>query len=217
MLQLGTATEWREWWPRGWPLWASLVLAFIGVVSWQAGAHTEATVRRIGLGYEVIGVVAVLVELILAMKRHDIRLPHSRLVAYLLSVPFLKRRRAIALHARAGGFNTSGGSARFSSRLGPNATIEQRVTQLETLAEEQDRAHYRLVKHLEAETVARAAADAQEAHLREQGNRELHGAVKSLEVGGLKLSLFGLLWLLFGMVLTTGTQEVCALLLRCST
>lgn len=210
-MPIGSAAAWWHWLKRGWPLWASGLLAGVGLAVWLVAPHTQTTVRRVGLFYEALGVCVVIVEFVRAMQRHGVPLPHVRLLRYFRDMPI--RRQNFVIGVGAGGVGlrghavgTSGATARASQ------SIEQRVDALERALSAARTEVARVDERVTAEEQARAAAVAGEANQRVQEDARLVAAIREIEVGGLALSLFGLLWLLVGMLLTTGTEEACMLL-----
>lgn len=62
----------------------------------------------------------------------------------------------------------------------------------------------------------RKVAVKEEADERQAAYADLDRKIIEVETGGLDLSLFGVSWLLVGVLLTTGTQELCLWVIGCS-
>lgn len=214
-MYIASAAAWWHWVKRGWPLWGSLLLAACGLVAWSLAAHTQTTLRRIGLVYEVLGVVAVLVEMATAMRRHGIAWPPVQLLRYLCSIP-VRRPRDFTFTPGGGGIGFTGHAPVVFQSGAPSPTLEERVEALERRATELHQHIEQVDNRVATEERARIAAIGEEAARREQQGRRLDEGIRAIEVGSFELSLLGLLWLLVGMILTTGTQEVCEWVLRCA-
>lgn len=213
-MPIGSAAAWRYWVLRGWPLWLSIGLFAGGWAIWAVAPHTQTTVRRVGLGYELIGVTAVLIEFVRAMKRNGLLWPWVRLWRYIKDIPITQRvtqgKVGVALGSlMAAGYGESDGTATVT------LPIEQRIEVLERAMRAAREEITRVDERVTTEEQARTAAIEREASQRAHEVARLTAAIREIEVGNLSLSLFGLLWLMFGMLMTTGTEEVCAFVLSC--
>lgn len=211
-MRLGSAASWTEWVKRGWPLWVSVALALAGVGVLLIAPHAQSTVRRIGLGYEVLGVAAVLVELARSMTKHDMKWPHRRLLAYIRDAPPIRRTNTHIGIVSESVSLTGIASVHGSVDLGPQATVEERLAHAEANIKRMFGRVDNVERQVADEVRERKAADESERQARGATIASLRTSIKDLEVGNLNLSLFGLLWLIIGMVMTTGTEEVCMLL-----
>lgn len=196
-------------------MWVSLCLLAGGLVAWWLAPHTQTTVRRIGLAYEVLGVAVVIVEMARAMKKHGVAWPHVRLLRFIRDTPIFQRVVSGSVEIALSGVSATGMVGQPVVAV-VSQSLEQRVDSLERRVTSLDDRLGKLDSRIGKEEGARAAAVAAEANTREQGDKHLREAIKAIEVGSLELSLLGILWLLVGMVLTTGTQEVCAWFLSCA-
>ena len=94
-------------------------------------------------------------------------------------------------------------------------TIERRLQLLEERASALEAQQTSIRNDIAAEVKARAEAIKEETQRREAGEADLQTRIVEVETGGLDLSLFGVSWLLVGMLMTTGTQELCRWVLGC--
>lgn len=215
-MQLGTGPQWRAWFTRGWPLWGSVVLACAGLAWWSwPGLRSPDTLRQIGLVYEAFGVLAVLAEFVLAMKKHRVDGLPVRLWNYLRAAPPLVRHVTISasMHAT-GGSDSLFATATVSSPQ--PTTTDERLALLERQFTALSSRLGEVSQQVKAEAAARAAALADHAAKIDRVSSQVRESIKDIEVGSLKLSMLGVLWLLVGMVLTTATPEVCKWVLRCA-
>lgn len=203
--------RWGGWFRRGWPLWWSVGLALAGWLVLQFLPTTDDNVRRVGMAYETLGMLLVLWEVAAATKKHGLQWPWQRFARYWRDIP-LKPRAVVRGAGLAVEVDLSIGRARGRLGIAPGATLEQRVAHLERMLDGVESALDRLDTRVDAEERNRADADRAEAAVRAQAVAELHEAVKNLEVGSLDFTVFGLLWLFIGMVMTTGTPELCMVL-----
>jgi hypothetical protein len=90
--------------------------------------------------------------------------------------------------------------------------MEQRIADLEATDAQRAEQLARLEMAMSEMRRSQTAAAQAEAATRERRVREV---TRDVEVGSLKLTLFGLLWLLIGALMTTGTPELCGLVSRC--
>ena len=209
------AAAWRHWLRRGWPLWVSLVLVIGGVRWWELSNHTQDTVRQIGLVYELLGVSVVLVEILRVMRKHDLPWPHKRLSRYFRDMPPLRKVESLRGSMTTSTSLTAHIDEPVIHTVSPGMPLESRLANAEqNIALLAQRVSTLKASLADART-ARMAEMAAEGQQRTGALGQLNDAIKSLEVGSLNLSLFGLWWLLAGMVLTTGTPEACALLSNC--
>jgi hypothetical protein len=208
VVRLGRAEQWWAWVKRGWPIWLSVVLAVSGLVAWKLAPNTQDTIRRIGLAYEVIGVLSVLVDVGRAMSRHEVSLL-ARWWDYFQAIPCNHRPKIIEARFDA----VVNSAASLSVRvIRANPTMEQRIADLEATDAQRAEQLARLEMAMSEMRRSQTAAAQAEAATRERRVREV---TRDVEVGSLKLTLFGLLWLLIGALMTTGTPELCGLVSRC--
>ncbi len=214
-IRTGTAGEWRAWFTRGALWWLSFGLVALGVGSFLLLPITQDTVRRVGLVYEVVGVLVVFIEIRKTRGRHSLDSLHVRLRRYMRAVPFLTK-----IHSATGAI--IGGSATFGSAsfkagfaVGSSPTLEERLAQLETRTTAVEAQQSALRQDFKEESQRVSGALKKEAADREAAVVSLQKQIKDAETGGLDLSLFGVSWLLLGVLMTTGTQEICRWVLRC--
>jgi len=158
---------------------------------------------------EIAGLVKV------AWDVHEVRKAYERpsvidaIATWFRDLPAVFRApkpRTISMSAS--GMAITGGRASVSVKAGPNSTIEQRVEILErefervrdhTAAEHHDL----VVKVDKIETSVTT-----ERNERTQGQDALRRKVADLAVGGLHLELVGLVWLFFGVALSTLPERI---------
>lgn len=199
--------RWGAWVRRGWPWWWSVGLALGGLLALRYLPTTDDNVRRVGMVYETLGMLLVLLEVAAATKKHGLQWPWQRFARYWRDIP-LKPPAPSTLsgHAMLDGVTTRGRAGVIRASAG---TLEERVVALEKELRGVQAAVDRLDDRIEVEEGIRADADKAEAAARTQADDQLRESIKGLEVGSLDLTVFGLLWLFIGMVMTTGTPELC--------
>lgn len=213
-MKIGGLDEWKKWAREGRIGWIAFVLLIGGALFLYAASPTPDSIRWTGFVYEVVGIVVVLVEIAKASGKNKLTPLHSRVAAYLRRLPLLARSRNITIAVGGATFSMKGGRVRASVGLPPNATLDQRVDLLERQSKVLDDRIEALDVRVEAEQKARSEAIAAERTAREGSVAALDTKIKEVEIGGLDLSLFGVFFLLIGVVLTTATPEICWLL-RC--
>lgn len=209
-MKLGTATQWRAWIKRGWPWWVFLVSLGVGLLWWKLAPGIPDTLRHIGLLFEILGVFAVGAEFVIAMKRHEVGLPHVRVVAYFRQAPIFGRTvSVVGSVGRADGigvaFSLVGGALTSAVPL----TFEQRLDIIEGQLKGMSDGLNAANRRIDAEAAARTAALSDQARRTERVVAEIKVMHKDIETGSLNLAVPGLVLLFLGMVLTTGTPEVC--------
>jgi hypothetical protein len=152
------------------------------------------------------------VEVAAATKKHGLQPPWRRLAQYWRDIPIKAKGRVI--QAGVGEAVGLGDAYRLHGtvRLPANATLEQRVALLEQQIQHVAVDVVNVDNRVQTEERARARAVQDESATRAQADEQLREAIKGLEIGSIDLTLFGLLWLFVGMVMTTGTPELCMLL-----
>lgn len=102
-------------------------------------------------------------------------------------------------------------SARLNIGRGSNLSVEERLKLLERGFDYVQELTHKLQDDLQNEVDSRAAAIAAERADREKHTAEVRSQVKELAVGGIQLQIVGILWLLFGVLLATWSQEIARL------
>jgi hypothetical protein len=203
--------RWGVWFRRGWPWWWSVGFALAGLLALRYLPTTEDNLRRVGMVYETLGMLLVLLEVAAATKKHGLQWPWQRFARYWRENP-LKKAPGIygTLNVVDKGKDVVAAWGTVSAPAG--ATLEQRVACLEQKLQEVEGSVHRVNARVETEERNRADADKAEAAARTQAVDQLRGTIKDLEIGSLDLTVFGLVWLFVGMVMTTGTPELCMVL-----
>jgi hypothetical protein len=211
-MRFGSFADWKKWAREGRVGWLALLLLLSGAAWLYLASPTERTVRLTGFVYEMIGIIVVFVEIAKASTKNKLIPIHRRLAGYLRRAPILRREKRVVIGTATGAASALGMRARATISLAPGSPLERRVDLLEKKVQSLDDRVEVVDARVEAEEKARAAAVAGEQAARERVVTELDGRIRDVEVGGLDLSLFGVFFLAVGLVLTTGTQEVCWLL-----
>jgi hypothetical protein len=206
--------RWGGWFRRGWPWWCSVALAVGGLLALHYLPTTDDNVRRVGMFYETLGMLLVLVEVAAATKKHGLQWPWQRLARYWRDIPLKRQTTVVGSSFTALWDVKSSGRGRVFDV--PGTTLEERIAALEKQLQRVESSVDRLDNRMDTEERARIDADKAEAAARTQADDQLRDAIKGLEVGSIDLTLFGLLWLFVGMVMTTGTPELC-MVLHCAT
>lgn len=123
--------RWGRWFRRGWPWWWSVGLALGGLLALHYLPTTDDTVRRVGMVYETLGMLLVLLEVAAATKKHGLQWPWQRFARYWRDIPL--GGQATVIHARVGSAVGRGyaGRIRASGALSPDASLQQRIEFLE--------------------------------------------------------------------------------------
>ena len=194
---------------------ASARCGWRGVVD-SGATHTPDALRQVGLLYELVGVLAVVIEIRKTRHRNKLDPLHVRFLRYVLAVPFFRHSQTVI----AGGIASTaafGDSAAISGSVALSPpTVDQRLALLEGRAAALEAQQAALRRDFKAEVKRASEGLKQEAADREAAVAALHAEIKEVATGGLDLSLFGVAWLLIGMVMTTATLELCRWVLRCS-
>jgi hypothetical protein len=188
-----------------WMALVSLLLAFL--VSFCSGA-TEVQIRVIGLILQWLGIGTV------AIGIHETRKLFGRpgIVKLLLEwmSHFPRWHRHIVLKAGSGSLGLSGGhvQAHGWSTVDPSASIEARF---EALTKNVERLNERLIqaqKEIDSVLSKQSEALRQEQQIRAKDDENLHKRLEAAETGGLHISFIGMLWIFFGLLLSTMSAEI---------
>ena len=201
-----------------------LALLFVGFLvaylAAQIPAEHEASVRTAGGVLQVLGLFSV--ALGISEVRRSFGLPGT--VAEVLSEfaqsisALLKRaarlfghRPGVIVGAGVASLGFAAGRARATVRSGPGATIEQRLSLLETLVGNVENDLWKLHDTLDADREqVRKALDAERA-TREQRLQAVDARIFELGTGGVRLQTVGLVWLFVSIILATWSQELAPL------
>ena len=93
-------------------------------------------------------------------------------------------------------------------RPGPNATVEQQVDLLFQLIDGIEQGLDRAQLDLEQEVKQRTQADATERQEQETALENLRLELRSYALGGIRLQVIGVGWLLLSIIFTTWSQEL---------
>lgn len=214
-MQLGSLDDWSRWIARGKFWWVSVLLVCFGMAWWTWLPHTQDTVRQLGLIYEVVGVLAVLIEVAQASAKNNLTPLYMRAAIYWRDLPLMARKKITVSGAAGSSVAKASARARGAVGLPPNPTPEQRMVWLEKMIHWHDDVIDALDARIEAEERRRTDAIKAEASQREQAIAQVSSKIKDVEIGGLDLTMYGVGWLLVGMMLSTGTVEICRWLLSC--
>lgn len=99
-------------------------------------------------------------------------------------------------------------SGRGRVRVGPGASIEERVAHLERLIDSAEDRLDRAEDDLQREVQQRVEAVTSERQAREAENKEIKQLLETFALGGLRLQTVGLVWLLAGIALATWSKEI---------
>ena len=215
-LQKGTAGPWQKWFTRGVLLWLSLALAAVGVAWLLLRPHTLDTLRQLGLLYEVVGVLAVIYEIQKTRKGNKMPPLYLRLWKYALEVPFLRRSQTVILGSIASTEASGDTAAIFGSVTPAQPTTDERLALLEKRTASLETQQAALRQDLREDVDGISEGLKKEVANRVSAVEKVDAEVKEVATGGLDPALFGVWWLLIGMVMTTATEELCKLLPCCS-
>lgn len=93
-------------------------------------------------------------------------------------------------------------------RPGPQASLEERMQSLEQIVDGMVDAVWRIEDDLLRETTEREKVLATERALREAADTQLEQAIHQYAVGGIRLEIVGLFWLVLGVLLATLAPEL---------
>jgi hypothetical protein len=122
---------------------------------------------------------------------------------------FSRDRRDVT--ATATGVSTQGSvssSGRLTIRPGPNMSVEKRLEFLERRFDELEDMVYTLQSQHHEEIRLRAEAITAERRDRESGIADIRLQIRDVTIGGVRLQIVGLLWLLVGLILANWSQEI---------
>ncbi len=189
-------------------LWmALLVLLLAFLVSFRSGAG-EIHIRVTGLILQWLGIGTV------ALGIHETRRLFGRpgIVKLLLEwmSHFPRWRRRIVVGAGSGTLRALTGHAGVHvwSNVDPSASIEAR---LEALTKNVERVNERLIqaqREIDSALSKQSEALHQEQHIRAKDDENLHKRLEAAETGGLHISFIGMLWIFFGLLLSTMSAEI---------
>ena len=190
-------------------IFAAVVIALaIGVVLFL---QTEQSMRLSGLGLQLFGLGAAAIG-IRDTRRIFGKPSFLGLVRkWLSAIPGI--RTHLIMEAGSGSFSVSAsGRAQFWRGAGPEPTVESRLAAVEAntrqLHERANLADSAFDTH-----VREAALSLQnEKELRQEGDRQLHIKIESATADGLHLAAVGALWLAFGVVMSTASNELLILM-----
>lgn len=202
MRRIGSAAEWRAWGRRGWPLWWSLLFACGGLSAWWIVPQSTQPLQWIGFVYQLIGVLSVVFALRAAASRHEVKPAGARLIKYMCDCPFWRPARTVNLEASPINLKATLTADGLIVPARINASLEERVASLERKVGELGEGQSLLRQRISSESVARAASLAQLASSSELHASRVGADFRRIEVGSLKLSYFGLLWLVLGMIVS---------------
>lgn len=213
-MQVGSTVAWRDWFKSGGLGWITAGLLLMGGAWLRYGPSSQDAVRQLGLLYELVGVVVVVIE-IRKTSAKNLRTPiAARLFQYLKRIPISFAKPPVVVGKLIAAECKETAFALASLSTGPGTTIEQRVAYLEAMT----RGLQTHVEHVQVlidrEVEVREAAVTAEGAARADAVRSLQEQIKEIETGGLDLSLFGVFWLILGMLLSTATPEVCKYILH---
>ena len=186
---------------------ALLVLLFAFLLSFSSGA-SEIHVRITGLILQWLGIGTV------AIGIHETRKLFGRpgIVKLLLEwmSHFPRWHRHIVSISGSGRLRVSGGKsqAHVWSTVDPSASIEARF---EALTKNVERLNERLIqaqKEIDSVFSKQSEALRQEQQMRAKDDENLHKRLEAAETGGLHISFIGMLWIFFGLLLSTMSAEI---------
>jgi hypothetical protein len=133
-----------------------------------------------------------------------------------LILRILRVRRDVIFKTTGARFEATGGigEGRVQLRPGAHMSLEQRVQLLEMNVSSIEDIVDKLKADLSEESHARVAAMSAEQRDRQQGIADLRLQIRELTVGGIRLQIVGLWWLLLGLLVATWPQELARLLPR---
>ena len=192
-----------NWLEEGWFVWLGLVLVLIAFV----GHPNELRIRIMGLALQVLGITAV------ALGIHKTRVLFGR-PALIFAVPkWLSRFPKYRPRGVTGQINITGRSPIVSFTayqwINPvDASLDARITALEENLKGVNEQVYRIKDLLCQEVRNREDALKLESQTREKENQEFNQKFEMSETGGLEISAMALVWLAFGLIMSTLSNEI---------
>jgi len=186
---------------------ALLVLLLAFLVSFRPSAW-EIHIRVTGLILQCLGIGTV------ALGIHETRKLFGRpgIVKLLLEwmSHFPRWRRRIVLAAGSGTLGALTGHVRAHvwSNVDPSASIEARVDALTKNVERLNERLIQVQKEIDSELHKQSDALRQEEQIRAKDDQSLQQRLEAAETGGLHISFIGMLWLFFGLFLSTMSAEI---------
>lgn len=199
-------TRVRSWFAEGRHGW--LTIAVLAVAALVVVLHpTERVARGTAAGLELLGLAVVALGLRDTRRTFGLK-PFRRVFADYLSALFGRRNINIVAgtgEIRLGGMRVD---ATATTRLPPDATVEQRLGALETKLDNLATAVQLTRRNLELEADKRTAAIAAEAQARAAELEKVRTLIKEAVAGGLALEAAGVVWLFAGIVLSAFAPEM---------
>jgi hypothetical protein len=174
------------WWAFGlpWPSDAELRLSVVGMV-----------LQLLGVGTVAIGI---------GQTRKLLKKPPILGGIWGHITGLFKKPQNIVLVAGTGELKLTGGAVSATVAHGALTTsLEDRVKRLETELNTQAGRLTELKSQIQAEAAAREQAINGEQNARAEADRELRQVLEDVQTGGVLLTVAGLTWLVFGIVLTS--------------
>ena len=206
-MRLWIQAIWRWLW-EGRLAWLTLGVVIIAIAAIDVFGFTEPSIRIAGLILQLLGIGTV------AWGIRETRMLFGRPDIIKLAVAWLRRFPVYGGRNISGSFNFQLPPLQMHMRghssvnAGPDASIEQRIDALETnLQYVQERITQ---TQNEADEKFRIQSDAltTEKQLRESAIRDINAKLEATETGGLHISAMGVVWLFFGVALSTVAPEL---------
>jgi hypothetical protein len=210
--------------PPNWAWYTTLLLGGGGVaaaLAWAVGIWfpgSETFLRTMGGVLQFLGVGSVAWGISEIRRSFGLRSTTAEIMAYWLGLARATGQRLVRLFRRrpsptivgAGAASASWVSTRGRARVrsGPQATIEQRVAQLERNVDGIEDRLDRTEDDLQRETEQRVQAITSERQAREAENKDIKQQLETFALGGLRLQTVGLVWLIAGITLATWSKEL---------
>lgn len=188
--------------------WLALAVVAIALLLAVRPAASQQLIRLTGLGLQILGILTVVwgISETRALFGHPSVL--RKTMAWMGRFPLPRRSKTV--HVSASGVAVASASARAHVIHGPgsNPTVEKRLEALEKnitslhqriseLEQELERSAQRVTDDLRNEQKVRSAED-----------QQIRQTLEATGTGGVHISAIGALWLLVGVILSTGAPEI---------
>lgn len=188
---------------------AIIIVAIVVFSCW------EPRIRWAGGALQLLGLAQVVIGL--RSKRKNFGLPSlpEKALAWLKEIRHRlswRREQTVAVEARAD-VSLRADVARATAIVipGKNASLEERVDALEKSVLGLHSADAQITKRVDDLNGSQQEDLRKERDEREEGDEENRMLIKKVEVGDLDIQWIGVVWLFFGIILSTGSNEIASL------
>lgn len=201
-----------EWIWRAHRLWiALLAIPTVGLICWAVLSNWEPRIRFTGMSLEVLGLFTVAYGL--RETRTLFGRPSLLAVSrdWLRDFPRFRHELRMVAGTAAITLNGVGLSGTATVGVAPTASLEERVAALEKNFNQAHLLIHEAQRKIDREAELRKSGVESEKRAREVGDEKNRQLVEEAAAGGLYLEAIGVLWLFFGIIMATASNELACL------